>query len=294
LSTIEIIVLVVKLIATAIGAILLAALFSMDLKRRMRDSYASMKTEHYQKISSNPDKRFADESIHEKLLATGIKFRMGDSFSPFDYLCLRLALSFGGAILTLLLPFFINLANGEELSFNHVYLVIPAFIVVFFIVPVWFKQQDGNDNEDMMADIVNLNSMVSLQMKNGVYITKVIYECGELTKNPRLKKALKELSADIETFSSIKDAAESFRKKFNNPYLDDFAKTLEQAQETGQSLDFFEDIQKSISSINEAIAIREEQKADRVASFFQVLLFLGPVIIVFYVLMQMLSGGMGL
>lgn len=260
-------------IALLVG-LFLAGLFRQDLKHKLQKKYLSARDKSFSKTQRNPEKKFAYDAMEEKLLAQGIKYRMGAEFSPFDYMVFRLLISFGlGLVCMLIKPWFFP----------------GGFAAGYVMVPLYFKQEDGNDNERMLPDIGQMNSIVALQIKNGVFISKVIYECYRSVENARLKQALLELSIDIENFASVKQAAQRFRKKFNNPYIDGFAKTLEQVQDTGKSLEFFEDILSRVESINDAIAIRQEHKAEQVAGFFQILLFLGPVILVFYIILGMFT-----
>ena len=271
----NLIVLAAKIFASVLTGVFLGFLFSEATIRKLKNKYAETKDAYARGCNNNPDKKFAYDEIEAKLMAQGIKYRMGNDFSPFDYMIFRLALSFGAGIVSMI--------------FN-VWLFPVAFLLMFVLIPFYFAEQNSNDNEYMLPDIANLNSLVALQVKNGVFISKVIYECFRVVENKRLRKALLELAIDMETFSSIRQAAERFRAKFTSPYLDTFAKTLEQVQDSGNSTEFFEDIQSSVASINAAIAIREENKAKQVAGFFQILLFVGPVLIVFYILVSMMTG----
>ncbi|MBR4607811.1 MAG: type II secretion system F family protein [Lachnospiraceae bacterium] len=266
---------VVKIFAAAVTGIFLGSLFSEGARRKMKRRYRDAKESYAQSHTSNPDKKFAYDELEAKLLSQGIKYRMGKDFSPFDYIVFRLACALGAGIFSM---------------FFKIWFFPVTFFLVFVFIPIYFKQEDGNDNEAMLPDISNLNSLVALQMKNGVFLSKVIYECYRVVENKRLKDALLELALDMENFSNIRQAAERFRAKFTSPYLDTFAKTLEQAQDSGNSVEFFEDIQSDVASINEAIAIREEAKAERTAGIFQVMLFIGPVLIVFYILLGMMTG----
>ena len=271
----NLIVLAAKIFASVLTGVFLGFLFSEATIRKLKNKYAETKDAYTRGCNNNPDKKFAYDEIEAKLMAQGIKYRMGNDFSHFDYMIFRLALSFGAGIVSMI--------------FN-VWLFPVAFLLMFVLIPFYFAEQNSNDNEYMLPDIANLNSLVALQVKNGVFISKVIYECFRVVENKRLRKALLELAIDMETFSSIRQAAERFRAKFTSPYLDTFAKTLEQVQDSGNSAEFFEDIQSSVASINAAIAIREENKAKQVAGFFQILLFVGPVLIVFYILVSMMTG----
>ena len=264
-----------KLIAAAVIGIVLASLCTADMRKKMQKKYQAARENYTQAKTGDPDKKLAFDEMEAKLLSHGIKYRMGSDFTPFDYLVFRLVLSTGAGVIAM---------------YYHVLLFPAAFFLVFSLVPVYFAEQNSNDNEYMLPDIANLNSLVALQTKNGVFISKVIYECYAVVNNRRLKQALLELAIDMETFSSTRQAAERFRAKFTSPYLDAFAKTLEQVQDSGSSIAFFDDIRSSVASINAAISIRDEAKVKRIAGFFEVLLFIGPVLIVFYILIGMLSG----
>lgn len=270
----EIVLLLFKTGIAVPAGLFLASLFRQDLKKKLRQKYRSVRDKSYSKVEADVEKKFAYDAMEEKMLAQGIKYRMGAEFSPFDYMVFRLLVSFGAGLIGLLF---------------RPWCFLIGFGAGYLLVPFYFKQEDGNDNERMLPDISQMNSLVALQIKNGVFISVVIYECYRSVENPRLKTALLELSIDIENFADVKQAAVQFRKKFNNPYIDSFAKTLEQVQDTGKSLEFFEDILTSVEGINDAIAIRQEHKAEQVSGFFQILLFLGPVILVFYIMMGMFS-----
>lgn len=269
------VVLGVKIFAAVITGLFLGSLFSEGTRRKLKEGFRNAKDAYERDKMGDPEKKLAYDEIEAKLLSQGIKYRMGSDFSPFDYIVFRLSCSLGVGIVSM---------------FFKIWFFPVAFFLVFIFIPIYFKQEDGNDNEDMLPDISNLNSLVALQVKNGVFLSKVIYECYRVVENKRLRQALLELAIDLENFSSTKKAAERFRQKFTSPYLDTFAKTLEQAEISGSTADFFDDIQSSVASINEAIAIREEARAERTAGIFQIMLFVGPVLIVFYILLGMMNG----
>jgi len=228
------------------------------------------KERNREKVRRDPGKLASYDAMNDKMLATGIKYRMGENFSPFDYNVLRLAFIFGGGIIGMLI--------------EPIYLVVGV-ILGAFIVPFYFNYENNNDNNEMLQDIGVVYGIVSLQVKNGVFLTKVLYECHLNVEYPRLKKALMELSIDIEKFGSVGDAAIRFRKKFNNKYIDTFAKTLEQSQKTGSSVQMFDDIAESLEHIEEAIALRKEKKVEMRGFLFQTLIFVSIFVFVFYILM---------
>lgn len=270
----EIAIFLLKIVTALLVGLFLASLLQQDLKKKLMKKYKSVREQNFNRVEADSEKKFAYDAMEEKMLAQGIKYRMGAEFSPFDYMVFRLLVSIGlGLVGILFKPWCFLIGFGAG----------------YLLVPFYFRQEDNNDNERMLPDISQMLSLVALQIKNGVFISKVIYECYRSVEDARLKQALLELSIDIENFASVKQAAVQFRKKFNNPYIDSFAKTLEQVQDTGKSLEFFEDILSNVESINDAIAIKQEHKAEQISGFFQILLFLGPVILVFYIMLGMFS-----
>lgn len=264
----------VKVAASVIIAFFLASLFRYKSRSDMRRRYEAFKRDKYNKDMESPEKRYAYDDMEDWMLAVGIKYRMGSNFTPFDYMVLRIL---------------IGLVVGVIAALFNPWLFALGFAGVWVLVPYYFMEQNANDNEAMLTDIGRLNSITALQIKNGVYVSKVIYEAYRTVEHPRLKQALLELSIDIENFSSIEQAAKQFKKKFSNQHIETYAKVLEQIQETGQSLEFFQGIEASIDRINEAVAIIAEKKAERIASVFQLILFLGPILIVFFILIGSFS-----
>ena len=268
----DLIIFIVKVATTFIVTIVLTSLFFGKNRKKPKDVYERARDTRYSKSMETVEGKYAYDSVNDMLLSSGIKYRLGAGFTPFDYTVLRLILGLVGGILA---------------SFYKPICFPLGFVAVYLFVPIYFKEQDGNDNEEMLQDIAQMNSVVALQVKNGVQLSKVIYECYRIVEQPRLKQALLEFSIDLEHLGNVEDAAVAFRKKFNNQHTESFSKILEEISETGISAEFFDDLAASIDRINEAVAIREEQRAERVASIFQLILFLGPILIVFYLLIGM-------
>lgn len=258
-------------------AVVSTYLYRMDLINLLKGKYKQIKQRRFDKSRQDLDKRIEYDMIDEMLLRKGAKFRMGDNFSPFDYLMLRLLVGVLFAFIGLVInPLF----------------VIVGFLLGYYMVSFYFEYENKNDSKDMMDDVAAMFGIVSLQLRNGVYLSQVIYECYLNTTHPRLKKALLELSLEMEKFGNVKEAAVSFRSKFEDKYLDSFSKTLEQAEETGNAVDLLKDLENQVEGINEAIAIREEQKVNNTAFFMQTLVFLGALAFMVYVLFSMFSSSM--
>ena len=194
-------------------AVVASYLYKMDLINLVKGKYKVIKQRRYEVSRRDIDKRVEYDMIDEMLLRKGAKYRMGDNFSPFDYLMLRLL---------------IGLLIGLVGLLAHPLFMAAGFLIGYHLVPFYFDYENKNDGKDMMDDVASIFGIVSLQLRNSVYLSQVIYECYLSTTHPRLKKALLELSLEMEKFGSVKEASVSFRSKFDDKYLDAFSKTLEQ------------------------------------------------------------------
>lgn len=274
MEVIAIIKLILRLVISIVIGLVLANLKLGDVKNKAKDKYSEYKQKDKDKREENIDKKLEYDDVDAMLTSRGVKWRMGDSFSPFDYTMFRLLCAVGIGALSMVL---------------HPMAFVPGVFVGYWFMGWYFAHKDKYDNGEMMEDISQLFSIVSLQLRNNVFIKDVIYECYLCVHHPRLKKALLELSLEIGQFSDIKTSADNFRKKFNNEHLDMFAKTLEQIQDSGNAIHLFEDLERQIKSINEANAIRAEKKIDDVCSIFMILVFISAILFVAYIMITMLD-----
>lgn len=275
MEMISIIKLILKLLICLVLGYVVAKLRMGDVAAKAKGKYSEYKERDRWNKSSDVEKKMAYDEAEAMLTSRGIRFRMGDSFSPFDYTIFRLLCSLGIGIFFMIF---------------HPLMILPGVFIGYWFMGWYFKHKDSYDNGEMMEDISQLYGIVSLQLRNNVFVKDVIYECYLCVQYPRLKKALLELSLEIGQFSDIKTASDNFRKKFNNEHIDMFAKTLEQIQESGNAINLFEDLESQIKGINEANAIREEKKIDDVCSVFMVLVFLSAMLFVAYIMVSMLAG----
>ncbi len=275
METIAIMKLILKLGISIVIGLLLAKLKLGDVKAKAKGKYSEYREKDKTKKSADIDKKMAYEDTDAMLASRGVKWRMGDGFSPFDYTMFRLLCALGIGIFFMIF---------------HPLMIIPGVLIGYWFMGWYFAHKDKYDNGEMMDDISQLFGIVSLQLRNSVFVKDVIYECYLSVEHPRLKKALLELSLEIGQFSDIKTAADNFRRKFNNEHLDMFAKTLEQVQVSGNAVNLFEDLESQIKGINDASAIREEKKIDDICSIFMILVFISAMLFVAYIMLSMLTG----
>lgn len=268
----ELILNLLKIFICVVVAVLLIMLGKKDIKGKARKLYSESRDKYYRKHTCSIERLSAYQTAERKLLSTGIKFRMGKQFGPFEYMVFRILVCAGlGLVGVIIGP--VYMAAGVVLG--------------FVFVPFYFNYENGYDNNEMLDDIRELYATVALHTKNGVFISDSIYECYLNCRNRRLKEALLELSTDISTFGNIREAAESFSGKFTNNYIDAFAKTLIQARETGNSIQLFEDIRSSIKGIDEALNVLKEGKVKRVSFYWQTAVFICIILGVMYIVSLM-------
>lgn len=279
MQTYETVLLSLKLIMSTAVFIMLIVIGKKDIKGNVLKEYEELKNKNRNKLAKNPRKKFAAEIMDDTMLATGIKYRMGDRFTPFDYTAFRIAICIGFGLVGVII--------------GPAYLVVGVLLGLFG-VPYYFNHENEYDNGEMLDDIAQMYSTVALQAKNGIHISKIIYECYMVCQQPRLKKALLEMATDIDKFGSVEDAAKRFRAKFTNAHIDTFAKTLEQATETGNAVQMFEDIQANIDGIQEAINIRKESQVKMQSFVWQTIIFCSIILFVVYIVSMMFGDAMTL
>lgn len=274
MSWIDIAILASLLIACISCGLLLGHFARMDIKTKAASAYDRARDRYKERFDLTPEKKQLYDITEEKLMSRGIKFRMGANFSPFDYMVLRIlfALLFG----------FVGMLMEPIL-------ILPGVVAGYYLVAWYFKHEDKYDNGEMLEDIGSMYGIVAIQLKNSVYLADVIYECALSVKYKRLKQALLELNMEYRQFADIRTAADSFRRKFNNDHIDMFAKTIEQAETSGDAVELFRDMESQINGINEALNMRKERKIKAAADVFMVLIFIGAVLFMAYSMVNMMS-----
>lgn len=274
MSWIDIAILICLFVFCISFGVLMGYFARMDVKSKATSAYDRARDKYIDRFNLTPEKKQLYEITEEKLSSRGIKFRMGANFSPFDYMVLRILFALLFGFLGMLI---------EPI------LILPLAVAGYYVVAWYFKHEDKYDNGEMLEDIGNMYGIVAIQLKNSVYLADVIYECALAVKYKRLKQALLELNMEYKQFADIRAAADSFRRKFNNEHIDMFAKTIEQAENSGDAVELFRDMESQISGINEALNMRKERKIKAVADIFMVLIFIGAVLFMAYIMVLMFS-----
>lgn len=260
-------ILLMEILICALVGVISFVLLSGDMKGKVKKGYNTLKERNHEKNYYNLDKKSSYQEIRDNLMAWGANYRLGKNFSPFDFMLMKLAFALGGGLLGLLIDPF---------------LIVIGVVLGYFLPGYAIKHYDKVDNDDMLEDICQIFGIVALQLKNNIYISNVIYECHLSTEHPRLKKALLELSLEIESVNNPIEAIHNFKAKFNNEHINSFGTALEQMQEYGTALNMLENMQEQMKGINEAIAIRAEEEEKNRGFLISTICFLGAIAFLVY------------
>lgn len=242
-------------------------LINEDMKSKVIKRYQDVKDKSQERASLSIRKKTAYEEMDSFLNSSGAKYRLGANFSPFDFTVMRLVCGCLLAILGLLLHpalFFVGAIIG-------------------YIFPAWsISNYDHEDNKRMLADIELLFSITALQLRNGVYISKVIYECYLSVENPRLKQALLDLSLSIDNKNNPYQAFHDFDCKFNNEYIHSYCVALEQLQDYGIAVHMLDNLQEQMKGIRKSNYIRIEETEENRGFLVVTVCFIGAIIFLVY------------
>lgn len=242
-----------------------------------RDYFASIARETETNISNKLKKSkgyFNYTKIAEDLKKHGIEYMFGDAANPFVYLMVKLFF----AILVLAVG--ISLGTGV----SAILLGIVLGIVGFFAPDIVVRVINDVDNDEMMSDIKAIFDTLKIQTKSGVYLSYSLCECYMIVENPRLKRALLDMTSDIIAKNQIEPAVNEFNSKFENPYIDTLCVTIIQSMESGKSAQILEDLSTQISDMQRAVNIKEKEALDRKVQLFEILIFTGLVGMLIYVM----------
>lgn len=239
--------------------------------RDVKADYLKFRKKTIESILSNSDRSVTYLGTYSYLLSHGATFYVGTWVTPFDYVLCRILL----AIAFLLFGLIFHPVAGL------------LFAVLGFALPkLLLDLKNKDDNASMLDELAQVYATVSLQVKSGVWIGNALHECYLITRQPRLKQALWELSKEVESSIDLSKAAEHFREKFENSYIDTFSKSLEQSLQTGNAAKNFSDISKQLNSINDAIYKKEEGHVNSMMTVSITLVFLAGIIGIAFVLLS--------
>lgn len=212
--------------------------------------------------------KMADYQKLERFLRqNGALFHYGMWIEPIRYMALRLIAGAMGLLA----------GSGRSIGWGI------AGMLLLYHVPGWLLVYlNSRDNERMLPELKLVYHALAIQIKAGVYVTDALAECYGSVQEPRLRKALMELSGDIVMKADIEDALERFQGKFNNQYIDSLCITILQALESGQAVELLQDIAEQIKDMETAVLERRKAALDRSITFYQLGILAAILVVVIY------------
>lgn len=216
------------------------------------------------------------EKINRFLVKTGARYHFGIFADPIFYMALKWILAFIG----------LWLASGVSLV-----LCIPAALFAYNIPNLLLVYLNEQDNKRMMEQIRMVYNTISTQVQAGVQIVYAVTECySTVTGNKRLYDALLVLSGDLIMNANIEDSLARFSGQFSNRYIDGLCIIIQQATESGQSVDLLKDMAEQMRDLEAASLINRKASLDRSLTFFELGILACAVALTLYVcIMYMFS-----
>lgn len=232
--------------------------FNENFSQSLTDIEKSMQTQKWKSLNY--------EYIKERLRKNGITFKF-KGIDPLRYILINVVLS-------VLVAWFLSMIN--------IWLAIPGLFVGYKLFDLYINYSNKSDNSDMMMDIKSVFTTLKMQTQAGMYITSALTEAFTIVKNPRLKQAILELSADIINNKSISDALDTFNGKFNNTYIDSLAVIIKQSSESGKASSSFKDIEIQLDEIQSAMVLEEKKRIQTNSLIVQFMIYGGIIFSILY------------
>lgn len=209
------------------------------------------------------------DTLNKTLVSKGFAFRTKSKITPFQFHVFQILLGIATGVLATVLVSFI---------------LFPICFFIFYNLPIYMvKSNNKNFNKNAFNDIEIIFNVFIIYIKAGVYITDTIYECSTLVKSKRLSKALEEMFLEITSMNDMEKAVNNFKRKFDNEYVELFSMALLQFLETGNSAKIIEDSISQMDMLYESRFMQKEERAKNVTLLIQVLVFLGIMLIIFFI-----------
>lgn len=274
------------ILATNVVMIITAVLMAMtfnELKKseQLSKSYNNMVNKNKEAIVKNLRKKRVKslnyEEVQAWMLRTGLDYMMEGKLSVIGYLGLRLFF----ALFFMIVGFQLGIVEG-----------LVACVIGWYALEFVINESDKTDNKKMLSDIKTIYDTLRIQTKAGVYITSVLTDCYLVVENKRLKKALLELTSDIVAKNELSEALESFKKKFNNEYINTLVIVINQSLQTGQATKMFDDIREQIEDIDIAMMQTEKTQIKVMTTIVQFLIYGGIILLTVFVAASELTNGL--
>lgn len=234
----------------------------------------------FARINRSFQKKEQIEPQSLKLSRLGIMYRLKNyELTPGYYMVLRIVI---GVMIG---------AIGLLVKVNLLCFAV-GFAIGYFLVPFYFKYENGKDNEAITVDIYNTYANIKLQMSAGVYIRDVLEYTYKMVENQRYKEALGELIINFadKTVSSS-EAVTTFKNRFSSHEIDKLSALIESFLKYGLNTEHASDIMSEIEGLIQANTMKVEHDIETKAEATNFAFFAIIIAMVVFIAMQSFSLG---
>lgn len=212
------------------------------------------------------ERKYTEKRLY--LSQIGVNYLMKRTVLPEEYFLFRVSLAIGIGILGMLI-----FSIGMGILFGFLGYCLPETVL---------QKNNEKNNKKMLRDVKVIYDTIQIKTQGGMFLTDAISECYRNVANPRLKRALYEMSGKMIMNHDLEATIDEFNLKFKDKYIDNLCIILKQALDSGKTVEIMESVQDQMADMQEVIAMQARNKAKRQVFFVEVLIFLVAFVVTMY------------
>lgn len=241
------------MISAVVMAVIMAVLLGLILYRVKKDT--SIISQLRKQINGHD---------YGRLTALLVKSGMADKITPPVYRLVQGIL------------FFIGFAAAAGASGNWIACLLCGGLSVA-VPDIFIRLHTKRENQRMLPDIEHLYHLLQLQHQAGAFIMDSLIDSYRVVTYWRLKKALVDLTGAISNKKPVREAAEEFASKFDNPYLTTLADIIRHSVEDGNTDTMLTDMSEQLADIQQAQYVTSKGRQELAGVIICTLLFAGII-----------------
>lgn len=159
------------------------------------------------------------------------------------------------------------------LTTKYFYIGLISFPIIYILIGNYYKGLNRKDNKDILSDISNIYTILTIDFSSGVYVNECFNHIKEIVKNKRLKFAFDELIQNINNRDiSIDESILLFNNRFSSKELEKISKYIIDMIKLGINEELTTKLNKEsgliITNINKTYAIQTINHITLIANIF--------------------------
>lgn len=173
---------------------------------------------------------------------------------------------------------------------KNIILAVILGIFGFFLLDIAHIISDKSDMNKIKLELSDLYDFIEVQLSAGAFLGNVLVESYQIVKNKRLKKALKELSAEINLTKDIDQSLEKFKSKFNSIDIECLIMAIK--QNNSNTSEMLKELSKSLKEEKVSFIKSENNRIKGKILVNQFLIYVGVIITLIYCVFNQISANM--